>query len=68
MKIRDAFAKKGITFWVESPTNQQFVILNEKQQEVLGQNYTFEKPEVHRTGLLRDFVRVGLPQRKKWLS
>ena len=43
MKLRKAFAAQGIPFWVESFTNQQFVILNEKQQEVLGQNYTFEK-------------------------
>ena len=43
MKIRDAFAKKGIPFWVESPTNQQFVILSPQQQDILGKNYTFEK-------------------------
>ena len=54
MKIRDAFAKKGIPFWVESPTNQQFVILNEKQQEVAwNMNYTFEK--------LRDIIECFDP-------
>ncbi len=55
MKIRDAFAKKGIPFWVESPTNQQFVILNEKQQEVLGQNYTFEKTGSTPDGVIARF-------------
>ena len=42
MKIRDAFAKKGIPFWVESPTNQQFVILTDAQKETLEKRYIFE--------------------------
>ena len=42
MKIRDAFAKKGIPFWVKSPTNQQFVILTDAQKETLEKRYIFE--------------------------
>lgn len=42
MIIKDAFAKKGIPFWVDSPTNQQFVILDEKQAAKLAKNYIFE--------------------------
>ena len=43
MQIREAFAAKGIPFWVESSTNQQFVILTQRQKEVLAQGYYFEE-------------------------
>ena len=55
MKIRDAFAKKGIPFWVESPTNQQFVILSPQQQDILGKNYTFEKTGNTPNGIVARF-------------
>lgn len=55
MKIRDAFAKKEIPFWVESPTNQQFVILNEEQQNALGENFTFEKNGTTPDGMIARF-------------
>lgn len=42
MKIRDAFTTKNITFLCESPTNQQFPILTEKQIGFLSQKYAFE--------------------------
>lgn len=35
MKLRKAFAAQGIPFWVESFTNQQFVILTDAQKETL---------------------------------
>ena len=43
MQIREAFAAKGVPFWVESSTNQQFVILTQRQKEVLAQGYYFEE-------------------------
>lgn len=43
MQIREAFAAKGVPFWVESSTNQQFVILTQQQKEVLAQGYYFEE-------------------------
>ena len=43
MQIREAFAAKDIPFWVESPTNQQFVILSRRQKEALAQGYYFEE-------------------------
>ena len=43
MQIREAFAAKGIPFWVESSTNQQFVILTQRQKEALEQGYYFEE-------------------------
>ena len=43
MQIREAFEAKGIPFWAESFTNQQFVILNERQMNTLAQSYYFEE-------------------------
>ena len=39
--IRDAFKSKGFDFVVESPTNQQFPILDNKSLEALKEKYTF---------------------------
>jgi threonine aldolase len=41
MKLKEAFAKKGFAFQYDSPTNQQFVILDEKTVKKLGKKYTF---------------------------
>ena len=43
MQIREAFAAKGVPFWVESSTNQQFVILTQRQKEALARGYYFEE-------------------------
>ena len=43
MQIKRAFAVKGIPFWVDSPTNQQFVILTPQQRETLARGYYFEE-------------------------
>ena len=42
LKIKNAFVKKGIPLFVDSPTNQQFVVLSEAQMEKLSKNYVFE--------------------------
>lgn len=42
MKIRRAFADKGLPLLLNSPTNQQFVILENRQMEALAEKYTFE--------------------------
>ena len=42
MKLRKAFEAQGIPFWVESFTNQQFVILTDAQKETLEKRYIFE--------------------------
>lgn len=42
MQIRDAFEKKGIDFYIDSPTNQQFVLLSDEQKDKLEQNHIFE--------------------------
>lgn len=42
MQIKEAFAKKGIPAYIESFTNQQFVVVNKEQMEKLAQNYIFE--------------------------
>lgn len=55
MQIRKAFADKGIPFWVDSPTNQQFVILNDTQKEQLEQHFIFEKTGVTESGTIARF-------------
>ncbi|MDR2145951.1 MAG: low specificity L-threonine aldolase [Tannerella sp.] len=42
MKIRDAFRAKNISFYAESPTNQQFPILTKSQKDALSSKYAFE--------------------------
>ena len=43
MQIKRAFGAKGIPFWVDSCTNQQFVVLTAQQKEKLAQGYYFEE-------------------------
>ena len=40
-KMRDIFAKKGYKFFIDSPTNQQFVILNNTKLAELRQHIIF---------------------------
>ena len=42
MKIKKAFKDKGIKTYIESPTNQQFVILSRGQMDELSKKYAFE--------------------------
>lgn len=42
MQIKEAFAKKGIPSYIDSPTNQQFVVLENSVMEKLAQKYIFE--------------------------
>lgn len=41
MKMRDIFRKNGFRFLLDSPTNQQFVILENRQMEALAKQVTF---------------------------
>ena len=42
LRLREAFVRKGIPLYIQSPTNQQFVVLTRAQMNVLSQKYTFE--------------------------
>lgn len=42
MQIKKAFAEKGIPFFIESNTNQQFVVLSKSQMERLEKDFVFE--------------------------
>ncbi len=42
MRIKAAFAERGIPFYMENETNQQFVILNAQQAEQIGARHIFE--------------------------
>lgn len=41
MRMKDIFIRKGFKFYVDSPTNQQFVILDNEQAEKLGRKVEF---------------------------
>lgn len=43
IQIKTAFERKGVPFWVDSFTNQQFVILSDSQKEALAKGYYFEE-------------------------
>ena len=40
--LKKGLKQRGYTFFRESPTNQQFVILSKEQEEKLSQKYIFE--------------------------
>lgn len=42
MCIKEAFAKKGIASYIDSCTNQQFVVVSDAQYKALAANYVFE--------------------------
>lgn len=42
LQIRDAFAAKGISSYIESTTNQQFVVLENSIMNRLAENYIYE--------------------------
>ena len=43
MELRAAFLRKGIPLWVDSPTNQQFVLLTGAQKAALSSEFLFEE-------------------------
>ena len=49
MRIKKAFAEKGIPEWADSYTNQQFIILTDEQKSALSEKFIFE--EENRTEL-----------------
>lgn len=55
MQIKQAFKAKEIPFWVDSSTNQQFVILTAQQKETLAQNYYFEEEGTTQQGTIVRF-------------
>lgn len=55
MQIKQAFKAKEIPFWVDSSTNQQFIILTAQQKETLAQNYYFEEEGTTQQGTIVRF-------------
>ena len=55
MQIKRAFAVKKIPFWVESFTNQQFVLLTQRQREMLAQRNCFEEEGTAQQGIIARF-------------
>ena len=48
LQIKKAFEARNIPLWVDSFTNQQFVILTAQQKEALAQGYYFEEEGITR--------------------
>lgn len=44
-RLRNAFSTRGIPFFIDSPTNQQFPILTSSQMQVLSKHVCFEQWE-----------------------
>lgn len=42
MKIKKAFTEKGIPLFLDSPTNQQFFVLNQAQMDKLAEKFVYE--------------------------
>lgn len=42
LRIKEAFQKRGIDPYIDSPTNQQFFVLSEKHEKQLGATVLFE--------------------------
>lgn len=55
MQIKKAFESRKIPFWVDSFTNQQFVILTENQKETLAKEYYFEEEGTTKQGTIVRF-------------
>jgi len=54
LRLKEAFQAKGLPFLVESPTNQQFVILSDRDYEILDKKYSTEyngKPDPEHTAV-----------------
>ena len=59
MQIKTAFESKGVPFWVDSFTNQQFVILSDSQKEALAKGYYFEEEGTVPQGTVVRFCTSG---------
>lgn len=42
MAVKSAFTGRGISLFIDSPTNQQFVVLTREQEQILARKYVFE--------------------------
>ena len=52
LQIKDAFNKKGIPSYIDSPTNQQFIVLSKAQAKKLSKNFIYENEDVLEDGSL----------------
>lgn len=55
LQIKKAFEARNIPLWVDSFTNQQFVILTAQQKEALAQGYYFEEEGITGQGTIVRF-------------
>ena len=55
LEIREAFRRRGIPLYTESPSNQQFVLLTKEEQAALAKTFVFEPMGQDEAG--RDIIR-----------
>lgn len=55
VEIREAFRRRGIPLYTESPSNQQFILLTKEEQAVLAKTFVFEPMGQDEAG--RDIIR-----------
>lgn len=55
IEIREAFRRRGIPLYTESPSNQQFVLLTKEEQSALAKTFVFEPMGQDEAG--RDIIR-----------
>lgn len=56
MKLKQVFADKGYPLHIDSPTNQQFVILTKEEAEAIAKFAQYEVWEPHGDGIVARFV------------
>ncbi len=63
-ELKEVLKEAGLPFFYESPTNQQFVIIDDETMELLKQEVAFSFWETHKPGytVIR-FVTGGAPER-----
>lgn len=57
MKVKEIIKEKGWQVYMDSPTNQQLIIMNEEEMEELGKSVIFDRWGIHEDG--RTIVRLA---------
>ena len=57
MKVKEIIKEKGWQVYMDSPTNQQLIIMNEKEMEELGKSVIFDRWGIYEDG--RTIVRLA---------
>ena len=56
-RVREIIKEKGWEFYMDSPTNQQLILMNDAEMEELGKTIAFDRWGIHEDG--RTIVRLA---------